>query len=179
MKQSRLLLLSRRTLALSIGRGMLTLGSLQPIVAEQMPLPEIVLKGKVFPTNAILTLDTSECPPEWRVWSDFHNGVAVGLQLPSSHASNTKITRTWIVYNKPPLSLTVQAQEEGSTPYQVTSKIHGHGGFLYALGLRGHLSCLEMSDLYDYLTMVSCRSRIFSAIQIVLLTDAFHFCVRG
>jgi anaphase-promoting complex subunit 1 len=153
-KQSKLLLLSRRALALATGRGMLTLGSLRPVAAEPLPLPELVLKGRVPPTNALLNLDVTNCPSDMTVWPEFHNGVAAGLRLPSDGdplGSDFKITRTWIVYNRPPSA--AQSNEDGNdAPAPPHQKSHAHGGLLLALGLRGHLIALEMSDLYEYLT---------------------------
>lgn len=155
-KQAKLLLHSRRVLALPIGRGMLTIGSLEPTGAEPLRVPELCFKARIPPTNAVLALDTSECPADLKVWPDFHNGVAAGLRLPLSDdgsSTNRLITRTWIIYNrpsKPTVTSTEDSNTEGSIIHD--SKTHGHGGFLLALGFRGHLTALEMSDIYEYLT---------------------------
>lgn len=152
LKQKKLLSLSYRSLSLPIGRGMLTIGSLNPVPAEPLPLPEICLKGRVPPTNASMTLDMTECPADTRVWPEFHNGVAAGLRLPQEDltAKGFSISRTWIVYNKPPSFH--EPAIDGEANIELLSKNHTHGGLLLALGLRGHLTALEMSDLYDYLT---------------------------
>jgi len=158
LKQKRLLLLSKRTLALPVGRGMLSLGSLQPVAAEPLPIPELCLKGRVPPTNASLAL-TEECPSDMRVWPEFHNGVAAGLRLPHADETGVKMTRTWIVYNRPPPASQAQADgEESNTPQQRLG--HSHGGLLLALGLRGHLTALEMSDIYEYLTQGSVTTTV-------------------
>jgi anaphase-promoting complex subunit 1 len=156
LKQEKLLLLSRRVLALPVGRGMFTIGNLQPVPAEPLPLPEISLVGRVPPTNAMLALDTSETPADLKVWPEFHNGVAAGLRLPLEADAGeiiSKITRTWIVYNRPDESA---AQSQNNTNNNSASPppspIHAHGGLLMALGLRGHLTTLEMTDIFDYLT---------------------------
>jgi anaphase-promoting complex subunit 1 len=156
LKQEKLLLLSRRILALPVGRGMFTIGNLQPVPAEPLPLPEISLVGRVPPTNAMLALDTSETPADLKVWPEFHNGVAAGLRLPLEADAGeiiSKITRTWIVYNRPDESA---AQSQNNTNNNSASPppspIHAHGGLLMALGLRGHLTTLEMTDIFDYLT---------------------------
>lgn len=155
LKQEKLLLLAFRALALPIGRGMLTIGSLQPIPAEPLPIPDLCLKGRVPPTNATISLDLSECPTDMRVWPDFHNGVAAGLRLPTERemqGREFKINRTWIVYNRPPVVRPSSDDSNESTNQQPQHKTFAHGGFLLALGLRGHLTALEMSDIYDYLT---------------------------
>ena len=82
LKQEKLLLLCRRVLALPLGRGMFTIGNLKPVPAEPLPVPDLCLVGRVPPTNAMLALDTTECPSDLKVWPEFHNGVAAGLRLP-------------------------------------------------------------------------------------------------
>ena len=148
LKQKRLALLARRALALPVGRGMLALGNLHPVAAEPLPIPELCLKGRVPPANTSLALDEAECPADMRVWPEFHNGVAAAVRLSGSDESATKVSRTWIMYNRP----TAQAQEGDEAGQQAQRKLHSHGGFLLGLGLRGHLSALEMPDVYDYLT---------------------------
>lgn len=156
LKQEKLLLLSQRVLALPVGRGMFTIGNLQPVPAEPLPLPEISLVGRVPPTDAKLALDTSETPSDLKVWPEFHNGVAAGLRLPLEVDAGeiiSKITRTWIVYNRPDeISSSSQSNTNNNPSSTPPSQMHAHGGLLMALGLRGHLTTLEMTDIFDYLT---------------------------
>jgi hypothetical protein len=164
LKQDKLLLLSRRVLALPVGRGMLTVGNLQPVPAEPLPLPDLCLVGRVPPANAMLALDTTECAADLKIWPEFHNGVAAGLRLPLHEitAQNvSKITRTWIVYNRPPRSGQT-TQNNSNTPNSTPSQSlgHAHGGLLMALGLRGHLTTLEMTDIFDYLTQGSVTTTV-------------------
>jgi hypothetical protein len=152
LKQKRLHSLILRSLALSVGRGMMTIGNLEPIPAETLPVPELCLRGRVPPTNAGITLDLTDSPSDLRVWPEFHNGVAAGLRLPSKNdSSDFHISRTWIIYNKPP-PYQEQTTEGAEPNTEILFKNHSHGGVLLALGLRGHLTTLEMSDLYEYLT---------------------------
>ena len=81
LKQDQLLLLCRRILANPIGRGMLTFGTTQPSLAEPLPIPDLCLVGRVPPTNAHISLDMSNCPPNMTMWPKFHNGVAAGLRI--------------------------------------------------------------------------------------------------
>lgn len=127
--QSRLLQLCKRSLALPVGRGMLTLFSLDADLTEALPIPNLVLTGRVPPINTSVSLES--CPSDFANWPDFHNGAASGLRL---RADKAKITRTWIIYNKP------------ATPNFT------HAGFLMALGIRGYLSSLAMTDLFDYMS---------------------------
>jgi anaphase-promoting complex subunit 1 len=162
MKQDKLLLLSRRVLALSVGRGMFTIGNLQPVPAEPLPVPDLSLVGRIPPTNAMLALDITDCPTDLKVWPEFHNGVAAGLRLPLEKDASelaSKITRTWIVYNRPPRNSQSQSNANGTASSQQNIS-HSHGGLLMALGLRGHLTTLEMTDIFDYLTQGSVTTTV-------------------
>lgn len=159
LKQKRLSVLGSRTLSLPVGRGMFTIGSIRPVEAERLPIPELCLKGRAPTTNAILALDESESPTDFRVWPEFHNGVAAGLRLPASYDSSPKLTRTWILYNRPPPNPPSPPSEDEANPIQHRQG-HLHAGFLLALGLRGHLTSLEMSDIYEYLTQGSVTTTV-------------------
>jgi len=162
LKQEKLMLLSRRILALPLGRGMATIGNLQPVPAEPLPVPELCLAGRVPPTNATLALDTAECAVNMKMWPEFNNGVAAGLRLPLEDASGelvSKITRTWIVYNRPRNSPS-QNQNHQNSSSTLPDLGHAHGGLLMALGLRGHLTRLEMTDIFDYLTQGSITTTV-------------------
>jgi anaphase-promoting complex subunit 1 len=139
-KQEKLLLLCRRSIALPLGRGMLTIGTHHVPSAEQLVIPSIVMAGRVPPVNGTLALDMTACPSNFRVWPEFHNGVAAGLRLPhASDDTNAKtITRTWIKFNKP----LYVADIAGSNNSQMSPPSYAHGGVLMALGLRGYLSSL-------------------------------------
>lgn len=155
LKQSQLMLLCQRVLALPVGRGMFTLGNLRPIPAEPLPVPNLCLAGRVPPTNATLALDLSEAPAEMKMWPEFNNGVAAGLRIPlnRNHGDSPDITRSWIVYNKPVSANQVQTDGANSTSQQnnLANLGHAHGGLLMALGLRGHLATLNVADVYEYL----------------------------
>ena len=163
-KQDKLLLLCRRVLANPLGRGMLTIGTMQPVLAEPLPIPDLCLVGRVPPTNATLNLDISNCPPDMKIWPEFHNGVAAGLRISIQENKGQKgginqITRTWILYNKPTTQSANTASSQNRNAPNINSNSrnsertdHSHGGLLMALGLRGHLSSLAMTDIYEYLT---------------------------
>ncbi|KAL7555258.1 hypothetical protein ACHAWF_018933, partial [Thalassiosira exigua] len=166
-KQERLLLLCRRSIALPLGRGMLTLGttarggharrSSMSSGAERTPVPDIVLAGRVPPANGTVALDMSSCPANFRIWPEFHNGVAAGLRLPrvdngrGGGEGGGGCSRTWIKFNRPAGAASVDVAG-GQGGQAATTPNYAHGGFLMALGLRGHLSALNTTDLTDYLT---------------------------
>ena len=121
---------------------MLTLGTRRVPSAEPLLLPHMVLAGRVPPANATLALDTSGCPTNFRVWPEFHNGVAAGLCLPPASADGNErtITRTWIKSNKP--ATIPEGSGGNNNATQTPIQNYSHGGFLMALGLRGYLSAL-------------------------------------
>lgn len=132
-KEKQLLAISTRTMALPIGRGMLTLQTCTPAATESFIVPKLCLTGREKEKGAIIEMTTIELPPNMNTWPLFHNGVAAGLQLT---ADSKNVDSAWIVYNKPKI------QNEGTTE---------HAGFLMALGLTGHLKILSTISLYDYL----------------------------
>lgn len=72
------------------------------------------------------------------MWPAFHNGVAAGLRLAREQPS--RISSTWIVYNKP------------TDTNEVYSGEAQHAGFLMALGLQNHLAVLSRKEIYHYLS---------------------------
>ena len=128
-QQLRLLQLCKRILSLSIGRGMFTLWSTQPIVTKSFTIPKLNLSGRIPPKNAIVELDITQLPTTYLDWPKYHNGVASGLRISKS---SKHITRTWILLNREARSCT-------------------HAGFILGLGLSGHLDVLIRGDFYWYL----------------------------
>ena len=156
LEQTRLLALAHRTAAAPLGRGALTLSTASIAPTESVPIPALVYDGRLpSRQNARITLDANAgaasggaaASPavaavgaslqELSAWPHFHNGVAAGLCFaPWSAAdeSTNPVTRSWIVYNKPP------------------EPSHSHAGLLMALGLTGQLSVLSPTDAFRYLS---------------------------
>ena len=86
-------------MALPLGRGMLTLRSYTPVVAETFPISKLNLVGRVPPRNNTIDLSHIEVPQNMNTWPLFHNGVAAGLRI-SPNASGI-IDSSWIVYHRP------------------------------------------------------------------------------
>ncbi|ORY08304.1 hypothetical protein K493DRAFT_29218 [Basidiobolus meristosporus CBS 931.73] len=131
VQQGHIGILSRRTYALPVGRGILTFGTFKPNLAEKYPIPGITVAAKIPPLNSVVALDTALFPPEYEEWPSFHDGVAAGLRI-SQYCS--EIDGSWIVYNRPD---------------EPDSK---HAGLLYALGLTGHLRRMVPWHSFSYLT---------------------------
>jgi anaphase-promoting complex subunit 1 len=99
---------------------------------QALPIPKLVLAGRLpSQHDATVNLDAATGNlTDVTSWPEFHNGVAAGLRLAPGQA---KITRTWIVYNKP------------------DDPNFSHAGLLMALGLHKHLGVLAATDVYRYL----------------------------
>ena len=130
-QQNALKHLCARAMALPVARGMFTMSVTRPLLTETLPIPELVLAARLPPNDAIVKLDMSAYTEDTTYWPQFHNGVAAALRLGRSRES---LTRTWIVYNRP------------------KQPNYEHAGFLLALGLQGHLTCLRTTDFYMYLS---------------------------
>ncbi|UXI17364.1 hypothetical protein NH340_JMT03307 [Sarcoptes scabiei] len=131
-----LLALTLRTMALPLGRGIVTLRSYSPIVVEKFQIPSLVLQGKAS-SRQYINLNHIDIPPNMNIWPLFHNGVAAGLRISST--PNRMIDSSWILFNKP-------------INTSSTDEHYEHAGFLLALGLNGLLDELSIMDLHDYLS---------------------------
>ncbi|XP_066251923.1 anaphase-promoting complex subunit 1 [Euwallacea similis] len=123
-----------RTMALPVGRGMMTLRTAIPIITEPLSAPVLCLTGKALPRGNAVELNHIDTPPNMNLWPIFHNGVANGLRI-TPDAQN--IDSTWIIFNKP----------KGGADAQME-----HAGFLMALGLNGHLKNLVVMSTFEYLS---------------------------
>ncbi|XP_030534487.1 anaphase-promoting complex subunit 1 isoform X4 [Rhodamnia argentea] len=131
LQQAQLWQLAQRTTALPIGRGAFTLATIHTLLTEAFTVPKLVLAGRLpAQQNATVNLDPNmRNIQELKSWPEFHNAVAAGLRLAPLQG---KVSRTWIIYNKP------------KEPNAV------HAGLLLALGLHGYLRDLSISDIYKY-----------------------------
>lgn len=84
------------------------MASLEPLMAEVLPIPPLSLSGRVPPTNSVVSLDTSSAHSDLTLWPEFHNGVAAALRVGpvtdtcTGNASQprSRVTRNWIMYNR-------------------------------------------------------------------------------
>ncbi|WMV33812.1 hypothetical protein MTR67_027197 [Solanum verrucosum] len=131
LQQAQLWQLAQRTTALPFGRGAFTLATTCTLLTEALMVPKLILAGRLpAQQNATVNLDPNvRNVQELKSWPEFHNAVAAGLRLAPPQG---KMSRTWILYNKP---------EEPSVV---------HAGLLLALGLHGHLRVLTITDIYQY-----------------------------
>ncbi|KAF5357388.1 hypothetical protein D9758_005889 [Tetrapyrgos nigripes] len=131
-QQHQVLRVTERTLALAYGRAMFTFGSISTINKETFKIPKLEFAVKLQPLGITVVPELAKVTPEAVQWGEFHNGIAAALRLSSS--TTTSIDSSWIAFNKP----------EELTPE--------HAGFLYGLGLTGHLKELFTWHTFSYLT---------------------------
>lgn len=129
---------TRRTLSVAAGRGMMHFNARVPLLTERVPIPAFSLQCIMKPrstsesTQAMtFSADKATFTEEKVCWAFFHNGASMGLMI-SNDAQG--IDTSWILYNKPP---------------ELTNR---HAGFLLALGLNGHLKSLAKWVAFKYLT---------------------------
>ncbi|KAI0063298.1 hypothetical protein BV25DRAFT_1907082 [Artomyces pyxidatus] len=130
-QQHHVLRIAERTLALPLGRAMFTFGSVPTVTREAYAIPRMEFSILLQPQNMTISPEPNKIPPESLNWGEFHNGVAAALRI--SPSSNV-IASSWIKFNK---------------PSELTPE---HAGFLYGLGLTGHLKEMLTWHTFGYLT---------------------------
>ncbi|KAA1474069.1 hypothetical protein DENSPDRAFT_803509 [Dentipellis sp. KUC8613] len=130
-QQNQVIRIGERTLALPLGRAMFTFGSVPVVTRESFSIPKMEFSIRLQPQNILITPDTNKIPPESLNWGDFHNGVAAALRISST---SDVVDSSWIKFNK---------------PSELTPE---HAGFLFGLGLTGHLKELLTWHTFGYLT---------------------------
>lgn len=129
--QNHLYRVAERTLSLPYGRAMYTFASVTKVTRESHVIPKIEYSIKMVPMNITITPDPGKIPPDAAHWGEFHNGVAAGLRIAPTAKG---VESSWIAFNK---------------PSELTPE---HAGFLFALGLTGHLKELMTWHTFQYLT---------------------------
>ncbi|XP_065897309.1 anaphase-promoting complex subunit 1-like [Dysidea avara] len=129
-QETRLLAVCQRTMALPVGRGMLTLSTCRPIPTSAIPIPLLNLSGRAPPRNTTIGTDHIGVPANMEVWPVFHNMVAAGLRIMPGLAD---LDSAWIGYNK---ALDCESSSNWA-------------GFLLAMGLQGYLSQLTADQIYS------------------------------
>lgn len=154
-----LFLLNIRTMAMPVGRGAICLRTYSPVIGESFEVPRLDLSGRALSEDRPIEYnhDISVYP-----WPFFHNGVAAGLTICASTANNI-IDSTWINYNRPRSNIPHGAdlRDRDLTTANTNNE---HAGFLFALGLNGHLEKLSQMALHDYL----CQNNDLTKLAILL-----------
>jgi anaphase-promoting complex subunit 1 len=116
---------------LPYGRAMFTFGSVLTVTKEAYVTPKMEYAVKIQPSNVTSAPELGKIPIECLNWGEFHNGVAAGLRI-SPEARG--VESSWIAFNK---------------PSELTPE---HAGFLFGLGLTGHLKEMLTWHTFGYLT---------------------------
>lgn len=120
-----------RTLSVSLGRGLIFYSSRVPLLTEKLPIHGFTLSCVMKPANTTVTADRNSYSEEKVSWAFFHAGVEAGLRISKNAAG---IDTSWILFNK---------------PHEFKNR---HAGFLFALGLNGHLKSIAKWVAFKYLT---------------------------
>jgi anaphase-promoting complex subunit 1 len=123
--------ISERTLSLPPGRALFTYGCLSNATPEAYAIPKIELSVRIMPMNIVMVLEQAKLTSETKNWTEFHNGVASGLRI-SPHT--TSVESSWIQFSK---------------PSELSAE---HAGFLFGLGLNGHLKQIDTWNTFSYLS---------------------------
>lgn len=94
-------------------------------------IPKIELTIRLLPQGITVSPETGKMPSEALGWAEFHNGVAAALRISPSTGA---IDSSWISFNRP------------------TELSSEHAGFLFGLGLNGHLKQMLTWHTFGYLT---------------------------
>nr|GAT42948.1 predicted protein [Mycena chlorophos] len=130
-QQQQVVRIAERTLALPYGRAMFTFGSMLMVSKEAYVIPKMEYTIRIQPLNITVTAEPGKLNADSLSWGEFHNGVAAGLRI-SPTASG--VESSWIAFNK---------------PSELTPE---HAGFLFGLGLTGHLKEMLTWHTFGYLT---------------------------
>ncbi|KZP30121.1 hypothetical protein FIBSPDRAFT_777805 [Athelia psychrophila] len=130
-QQHQVVRIAERTLALPFGRAMFTFGSVPMVTRESYTIPKMEFTIRMQPQNITACPEPDKIPQECIHWGEFHNGVAAGLRI---SPLTRGVESSWIAFNKP----------SDLTPE--------HAGFLFGLGLTGHLKDMMTWHTFAYLT---------------------------
>lgn len=119
-----------RKLATPIGRAMLTLASRPFKVTEKWQMPPVNLGVRTVPHGSVIAEPPAHMMGELD-WPEFHNGVASALQIASGPHH---IDSNWVFSH-----------------YQPEEPSARHAGFLFGIGLMGHLTSLGRVHAFKYL----------------------------
>ena len=130
VQQEALTVWVQRQFALPVGRGMFNYASLNIVSTEIFPIPELVKTARMPPTNSLVQLDI---PLDCRIldWPEYHMGVASALQITPDCKD---VTGSWIMFN------------QSKTESKNNAIDSSHAGFIFGLGLSGHLKKFQSKD---------------------------------
>lgn len=132
--------LSGRALATAFGRAALDMGLKTPLLWEQLEAPSIDFSGVCTETGIVVTPAYSDLKTaaEAKPWGIFAQGVTLGLSVCTNSLG---IDSLWVI----------------TSAALASSSNDLYSGFVYGMGLSGHLANLEDWQFYE--SLVSSNSR--------------------
>ncbi|SCZ94668.1 BZ3500_MvSof-1268-A1-R1_Chr12-3g04033 [Microbotryum saponariae] len=148
-QQSLLLYLSHRTLALPVGYAMFTYRTNSGPPTDAVTIPSINTSARILPMPSPVSLVEKEPRDsggpghgERFEWPSFHAGVAAALQYQAASTTSSVGPMNDFGFDASHISF--------NKPAELDSK---HAGFLFGLGLSGHLSKIAFNQVFEYLRM--------------------------
>ncbi|KDE02819.1 hypothetical protein MVLG_06656 [Microbotryum lychnidis-dioicae p1A1 Lamole] len=148
-QQSLLLYLSHRTLALPVGYAMFTYRTNSGPPTDAVTIPSINTSARILPMPSPVSLVEKEPREsgspghgERLEWPNFHAGVAAALQYQAASTTSSVGPMNDFGFDASHISF--------NKPAELDSK---HAGFLFGLGLSGHLSKIAFNQVFEYLRM--------------------------
>ncbi|KAJ3276875.1 Anaphase-promoting complex subunit 1 [Terramyces sp. JEL0728] len=129
VQQNVLAIWVQKVFALPFGQALFNYESANIVPAQVFPIPTINKSARLKPLGSLVEY---AIPPNSEImeWPEFHTGVASALQI-SKECED--INSSWIVFN----------QKKSATGPVIDSS---HAGFIFGLGLLGHLKKLDSAD---------------------------------
>jgi anaphase-promoting complex subunit 1 len=124
-----------RRLSVLVGLGAFFVNTEQSLLTDEVKIPQINLNSTIIGSETRVVKPDFKDDINITNWSDFHNGVSMGLQITKEafESANKENLRTWIDYQR------------SDTPK------FEDAGLILALGLQGVLDCFVSTDIYCYL----------------------------
>ena len=101
-------------------------------MSKTWPIDRPILSGRLPGSKTAIHLEPTTLPTDFLDWPDFHVGVASGLQI---NRDSRAVDSSWVVFNR-----------------QDRPDCH-HAGFLFAMGLLGHLKDMMSFHAFEYLNV--------------------------
>lgn len=135
--------LSERALATAFGRVAIEMGLKTPLLWEQLEAPSIDFSGECTETGIVITPNYSDLKSaaEINPWGVFAQGISLGLSI---CAKAPGIDSLWVI----------------TSAKLASSSNDLYSGFVYGMGLSGHLANLEDWQFYESLVSSNPRGTV-------------------
>ncbi|KAJ1984213.1 Anaphase-promoting complex subunit 1 [Dimargaris cristalligena] len=137
-----------RTLALPVGRAMFQYAATLPVLTEKFPIPGLALSARFGTSKAVVELTVTPTETEDLLsWPSFHDGVAAALSISPDAAA---LDSSWVLLNQADTDEDYKPRARLSP--RTVMALSAHAGWIFGLGLTGHLRHLISWNAFHYLT---------------------------